>query len=66
MVVCPQAINENQILVVIGETGSGKTTQITRYMAEEGLAVRGKISCTQPCCVAAMSVAKQVSEEFGC
>ena len=57
---------DNQILIVIGETGSGKTTQITQYMAEEGLAVRGKIGCTQPRRVAAMSVAKRVSEEFGC
>lgn len=61
-----QAINDNQILIVIGETGSGKTTQITQYMAEEGIAVRGKIGCTQPRRVAAMSVAKRVSEEFGC
>lgn len=51
---------------MIGETGSGKTTQITQYMAEEGIAVRGKIGCTQPRRVAAMSVAKRVSEEFGC
>ena len=57
---------DNQILIVIGETGSGKTTQITQYMAEEGVAVRGKIGCTQPRRVAAMSVAKRVSEEFGC
>ena len=65
-IVCLQAINDNQILIVIGETGSGKTTQITQYMAEEGIAVRGKIGCTQPRRVAAMSVAKRVSEEFGC
>ena len=61
-----QAVRENQILIVIGETGSGKTTQITQYLAEEGLCVRGKIGCTQPRRVAAMSVAKRVSEEFGC
>ena len=61
-----QAVKENQILVVIGETGSGKTTQITQYLAEEGFCVRGKIGCTQPRRVAAMSVAKRVSEEFGC
>eukprot|EP00112_Aurelia_sp_Birch-Aquarium-sp1_P006162 Seg1687.9 transcript_id=Seg1687.9/GoldUCD/mRNA.D3Y31 product="ATP-dependent RNA helicase DHX8" protein_id=Seg1687.9/GoldUCD/D3Y31 len=61
-----KAISENQILIVIGETGSGKTTQMTQYMAEEGFTSMGKIGCTQPRRVAAMSVAKRVSEEFGC
>uniref|UniRef100_A0A8C4NFX4 ATP-dependent RNA helicase DHX8 n=1 Tax=Eptatretus burgeri TaxID=7764 RepID=A0A8C4NFX4_EPTBU len=61
-----QAVNDNQILIVIGETGSGKTTQITQYLAEAGYTARGKIGCTQPRRVAAMSVAKRVSEEFGC
>jgi ATP-dependent RNA helicase DHX8/PRP22 len=61
-----QAVRDNQILIVIGETGSGKTTQITQYLAEEGLCVRGMLGCTQPRRVAAMSVAKRVSEEFGC
>lgn len=59
-------MHDNQLLIVIGETGSGKTTQITQYVAEAGLAVVGKIGCTQPRRVAAMSVAKRVSEEFGC
>jgi HrpA-like RNA helicase len=63
---CLQAINDNQILIVIGETGSGKTTQITQYLAEAGFTSRGKIGCTQPRRVAAMSVAKRVAEEFGC
>ncbi|KAI5568580.1 hypothetical protein BDE02_12G023500 [Populus trichocarpa] len=61
-----QAIHENQVLVVIGETGSGKTTQVTQYLAEAGYTTRGKIGCTQPRRVAAMSVAKRVAEEFGC
>uniref|UniRef100_A0A5S6PYS7 RNA helicase n=1 Tax=Trichuris muris TaxID=70415 RepID=A0A5S6PYS7_TRIMR len=61
-----KAVEENQILIVIGETGSGKTTQITQYLAEEGYTRFGKIGCTQPRRVAAMSVAKRVSEEFGC
>ena len=61
-----QAVHDNQVLVVIGETGSGKTTQITQYLAEAGYTTRGKIGCTQPRRVAAMSVAKRVSEEFGC
>lgn len=61
-----QAVNDNQVLVVIGETGSGKTTQVTQYLAEAGYTTRGKIGCTQPRRVAAMSVAKRVAEEFGC
>ena len=37
-----------QVLVVIGETGSGKTTQMTQYLAESGYTSKGKIGCTQP------------------
>lgn len=68
-----QIIAENQIVVVIGETGSGKTTQLAQFLCEEGygknLADDGTklvIGCTQPRRVAAMSVAKRVSEEYGC
>ncbi|CAG5108334.1 Similar to pea: ATP-dependent RNA helicase DHX8 (Drosophila melanogaster) [Cotesia congregata] len=61
-----KAVTDNQILIVIGETGSGKTTQITQYLAEAGFTARGKIGCTQPRRVSAMSVAKRVAEEFGC
>ncbi|XP_006359631.1 probable pre-mRNA-splicing factor ATP-dependent RNA helicase [Solanum tuberosum] len=61
-----QAVHDNQVLVVIGETGSGKTTQVTQYLAEAGYTTRGKIGCTQPRRVAATSVAKRVAEEFGC
>ncbi|XP_074597398.1 ATP-dependent RNA helicase pea [Brevipalpus obovatus] len=61
-----QAVHDNQILIVIGETGSGKTTQMTQYLADAGYTNKGKIGCTQPRRVAAMSVAKRVAEEFGC
>lgn len=59
-------MTENKVLVVIGETGSGKTTQMTQYLAEAGFTELGKIGCTQPRRVAAMSVAKRVCEEYGC
>ncbi|KFA64908.1 hypothetical protein S40285_02877 [Stachybotrys chlorohalonatus IBT 40285] len=61
-----QAVKENQIMIVVGETGSGKTTQLTQYLAEAGFANDGIIGCTQPRRVAAMSVAKRVAEEVGC
>ncbi|KAL4445702.1 hypothetical protein ABPG74_006253 [Tetrahymena malaccensis] len=61
-----KACINNQILIVIGETGSGKTTQMTQYLLEAGFCKSGKkIGCTQPRRVAAMSVAKRVSEEMG-
>ena len=60
------AIAQNQVLVVIGETGSGKTTQMTQYLAEMGYTKKGIIGCTQPRRVAATSIAKRVAEEYGC
>ncbi|KAK4362282.1 hypothetical protein RND71_017523 [Anisodus tanguticus] len=60
-----QAINDHQVLVIVGETGSGKTTQIPQYLHEAGYTKRGKIGCTQPRRVAAMSVAARVSQEMG-
>jgi len=61
-----QVIRENQVVVVVGETGSGKTTQMTQYLHEDGHTTYGMIGCTQPRRVAAMSVAKRVSEEVEC
>jgi len=56
----------NRIIIVIGETGSGKTTQIPQYLLEMGFGshIKGRICCTQPRRVAAMSVAKRVAEEL--
>ncbi|KAF8208731.1 pre-mRNA splicing factor [Mycena galopus ATCC 62051] len=60
------AIKEHQILIVVAETGSGKTTQLPQYLHEAGFTAGGqKIGCTQPRRVAAMSVAARVAEEMG-
>lgn len=60
------AIREYPIIVVVGETGSGKTTQIPQYLHEVGYSQAGKIGCTQPRRVAAMAVATRVAQEVGC
>lgn len=52
------------VIVVVGETGSGKTTQLAQFLYEDGYCTYGLIGCTQPRRVAAMSVAKRVSEEM--
>lgn len=60
-------VDENQIIVVVGETGSGKTTQLPQYLYEAGYCEKdGKklmVGCTQPRRVAATSVAARVAEE---
>ncbi|PAV24377.1 pre-mrna splicing factor [Pyrrhoderma noxium] len=61
-----RVIRDNQVIVVVGETGSGKTTQLTQFLYEDGYCNSGIIGCTQPRRVAAMSVAKRVSEEMEC
>ncbi|KAF7995979.1 hypothetical protein HCN44_008734 [Aphidius gifuensis] len=57
-------IRENNVVIIVGETGSGKTTQLTQYLHEDGYSKNGMIGCTQPRRVAAMSVAKRVSDEM--
>lgn len=59
-----RVIRDNQVVIVVGETGSGKTTQLTQFLYEDGYGKLGLIGCTQPRRVAAMSVAKRVSEEM--
>lgn len=57
-------VRDNSIVVIVGETGSGKTTQLAQYLHEDGYTKRGIVGCTQPRRIAAMSVAKRVSEEM--
>ncbi|UYV65977.1 DHX38 [Cordylochernes scorpioides] len=59
-------VHDNPVVIIVGETGSGKTTQLTQYLHEDGYSKHGMIGCTQPRRVAAMSVAKRVSDEMGC
>ncbi|KAG5654368.1 hypothetical protein H0H81_003826 [Sphagnurus paluster] len=58
-----QEILDNDITVLLGETGSGKTTQVPQYILESGLAGKGMIAVTQPRKVAATSLAKRVAAE---
>ena len=58
------AMQDHQVLVLVGETGSGKTTQIPQFLHEVGYSKLGCIACTQPRRVAAMSVAARVSQEM--
>ncbi|KAL5370507.1 hypothetical protein CPHLJ_1g2650 [Cryptosporidium parvum] len=60
-----KSLEEHPILIVVGETGSGKTTQIPQYLFEAGYYKNGIIACTQPRRVAAMSVAARVAKEMG-
>jgi ATP-dependent RNA helicase DHX8/PRP22 len=61
-----RVIDSQPITVLVGETGSGKTTQIAQYLAEAGYGKRGLIGCTQPRRVAATSLAERVAIEYGC
>ncbi|MCL1140366.1 ATP-dependent RNA helicase HrpA [Shewanella pneumatophori] len=58
------AIAENQVVIVAGETGSGKTTQLPKICLELGLGTRGLIGHTQPRRLAARSVATRIAEEM--
>lgn len=59
------AVRENRTLVVVGETGSGKTTQIPQFLHEAGFSRKGMIGITQPRRVAALTVARRVADEMG-
>ena len=60
-----EIVRENQVCVILGETGSGKSTQMTQYLYEAGFANEGLIVCTQPRKVAATSLASHVAREMG-
>jgi ATP-dependent helicase HrpA len=58
------AIRDNQVIIIAGETGSGKTTQIPKMCLEAGLGLHGQIGCTQPRRIAALSVSRRLAEEL--
>src|SRR5205807_4552414 len=60
-----RAIRENQVVIVAGETGSGKTTQLPKICLELGRGVTGQIGHTQPRRIAARTVAERIGEELG-
>ncbi|XP_069082524.1 probable ATP-dependent RNA helicase DHX40 isoform X2 [Pleurodeles waltl] len=61
-----QAVKDSNFLIVTGETGSGKTTQLPQYLHKAGFAKHGMIGVTQPRRVATISVALRVAEELNC
>ncbi len=60
------ALRAHQVVVVVGETGSGKTTQLPKIALEVAGNRRGKLGCTQPRRLAAVAVARRIAEEIGC
>ena len=61
-----KSLHKNQLTVVVGDTGSGKTTQLPKMALEyiQEKKMRGRVGCTQPRRLAAASVSKRVSEEM--
>src|SRR5450759_3341298 len=58
------AIRDNQVVIVAGETGSGKTTQLPKICLELGRGIEGMIGHTQPRRIAARSVAERIADEL--
>ncbi|MEN9675791.1 MAG: ATP-dependent helicase HrpA, partial [Verrucomicrobiota bacterium] len=59
-----EAIRKHPVVVVAGETGSGKTTQLPKMCLEAGLGIEARIGCTQPRRVAALSISRRIAEEL--
>jgi ATP-dependent helicase HrpA len=59
-----RAIRRHSVVVITGETGSGKTTQIPKMCLEAGRGLRGIIGCTQPRRIAAVTVAQRIADEL--
>ncbi|MEW6754234.1 MAG: ATP-dependent RNA helicase HrpA [Candidatus Latescibacterota bacterium] len=60
-----QAIQQHPVVIVAGETGSGKSTQLPKICLEAGRGRRARIACTQPRRVAALSISRRIAEELG-
>lgn len=60
-----RAIKEHPVLIVAGETGCGKSTQLPKMCLEAGQGIAGKIACTQPRRIAAVTIAHRIAEELG-
>lgn len=61
-----EALKTNQVVIVCGATGSGKTTQLPKVALKSGYGRRGRIGCTQPRRIAASALARRLSGECGC
>jgi len=59
-----ELIRNNQVVIISGETGCGKSTQIPKMCLEAGRGIQGKIGCTQPRRIAATSIARRIAEEI--
>jgi ATP-dependent helicase HrpA len=60
-----QAIQRHPVVIISGETGCGKSTQIPKMCLEAGRGIAGKIGCTQPRRIAAITIAHRIAEELG-
>nr|GMD95845.1 probable pre-mRNA-splicing factor ATP-dependent RNA helicase DEAH4 isoform X1 [Ipomoea batatas] len=60
-----ETVEKNPVVVVIGETGSGKSTQLSQMLHKRGYTKTGMVAVTQPRRVAAVTVSRRVAEELG-